>query len=216
MAAALVSLLIGAAPAFGGECADGADAYLEVLEGRRELPYHGFFGAASCLECRFATGANRWADANAADALRRCREAPIRARLAAALGPYVRLDASNDSLAAMRDRAAMTLASYGFTTVDSIDIYGIIAGRAAADHNGLVFNLPLLAAMDDPRTLSFVAAAYDSLRRGDLRRNRERLAAIMNCVYHLSGAGAVRFAARVARTEQDSLLVERARRVVDR
>ncbi|MFN0151823.1 MAG: pepsin/retropepsin-like aspartic protease family protein [bacterium] len=202
--------------AFGGECTDGDDAYLEVLEGRRTLPYHGYFGAASCLECDFDVGTNRWSGSLAAEALRGCRASPIRARVAAALDRYVKLDASNDSLAAMRDRAAVTLASYGFTSADSVDIYEIIAARIATDPNGLAFNLPLLAAMDDPRTLPFVTAAYDSLRGGSLRRNREKLIAIMNCVYHLSDAGAVRFAEQVMRTESDSLLVERAALIVNR
>jgi len=218
-AAMFVFLLVAAIvppPAFGGECADGDDAYLEVLEGRRTLPNHGFFGAARCLECEFDAAANRWSGQPAAEVLRDCRSAPIRARLAAALGPYLKLDASNDSLAAMRDRAAVTLASYGFASVDSIDVYEIIVARIEADPNGLVFNLPLLAAMDDPRALPLVTAVYDSLRGGSLRRNREKLVAIMNCLYHLSDPGAVRFAEQVMRTESDSLLVERARLIANR
>lgn len=198
------------------ECGDGAEAYLQVLEGRRELPYHGYWGATRCLECDFDTSKNRWAEPKAAVHFRQCREDSLRSRIAAALGPYLKLDASVDSLAAMRDRAAVTLASYGFTDVDSVDIYGIIVGRIAPNPNGLLFNLPLLAAMDDPRTLPFVATVYDSLRGDNLRKQREKLIAILNCVYHLSDPGAVAFAQKVAESERDPMLVERARLVLQR
>lgn len=200
----------------GEECGDEREAYLEVLEGRRDLPYRAFRSATDCLECDFNTSKNRWAGPTAAAHFSRCRKDSLRTRIAAALKSYLEMDASNDSLEAMRERAAVTLASYGFTEVDSIDVYEIIVGRIGPTPNGLVLNLPMLAAMDDPRTLPFVTAIYDSLRGEGLRRQREKLIAILNCIYHLSDPAAVAFAERVAESERDSLLVERARLVARR
>jgi hypothetical protein len=212
----LAMIVILAGQGVAGECIDGDEYYIEALEGkivmRAWADPHGY--CIGCLTRRCAS--KRWAGPNTAACFRSVRGDSLRPRLIAALTPYVQQVAVNDSLRSLRREAALVLASWGVPRAGSFDVFQFVADEIARREGTIDRAARLFAAMDDARAVPFLRASYDSLRGGDLIQTRDTLVEILSGLYHLSDSSAVAFAAEIAETETDSLLVERARRVVNR
>jgi hypothetical protein len=227
----LTTMLILPSHAAAGECVETDEYFVGIVEGTIvpdippgnderfgiEWKERAIEGAIWCLQCGCpATGTNRWAGPEAAACFKQCRSKPQRVRLIAALTPRIEAAIGVDSLQVNLYSMAFTLASWGVTKAGTFDVYAFIVKFHESAGIDPRSTLTLMAAMNDPRAITLLREKYSSLRAGNLAETRDSLVEILSCLYHLSDPSAVAFAAEIVKTESDPLLVERAKRVVNR
>ena len=206
--------------AWSGECIKSQQDYLQQLEGGLDdSSPSDLQHALWCLRmpCIGDVGGNRWAGPNTKEVLRRCTESEFRSRLVATCKPYLAMPKESGTYGAdLAYEAAMTLAHYGVSSVDDHDIFEMLTTRKLRHPFHLRWLLMALAAQDDPRTVSFLAQVTDSLRTDSDADYENGMITVLNCLYHITDASSLDLARSIVETEQDPVVIERAKRVLDR
>jgi hypothetical protein len=215
----LLAVLASPGPAVSGECGGKSDLYfvekLELFPGTLDVSKdRDLWRLQAIFNClrHCPDDPRRWAGPIATACLKTMREDPQRERIVAACIPYLGISRDTGPRRRIAHSAAATIALYGTSEVEGHDIFLLLT----ADRRNIDFFA--VAALGDRRTLAFLQATYDSLRSADGGpvESRDRLEQLLNCLYHVPGDSAVSFARVIAAEEHDSLVVERARRVINR
>jgi hypothetical protein len=200
-------------PVYAGECSDGAQDYLTCIERFAEgltdaRPLH----CLGCLRWDGHAARNRWAGPNAAARFRSCRKSSLRPRLATAGRRILDGHLETGGSRTLVRELLRTLAHYGIDRVGEHDVFQLLTANSET-----LFYIDL-ASLGDPRTVPLLRTRYQALRDRGLGSDadREELVAVLNCLYHVPTAAAVRLAAEIRDAESDPLVVERAQLVVDR
>lgn len=210
----LLTLLCCSSFVFGGVCIHGTEYYVLKIEAdpREDLKDLNLHHCFRCLRWERHTESNRWAGPVTAEYFRSKRESPLRDRIRSACLKYLDGPQTDKKERLIAHEAVRTLAHFGIGHVGDHDVFEILTSDDPS--------LPLvdLAALGDPRTVPVLKESYIDLKKSDLAadRIRKECITVLNCLYHISGNEAVQLAEFIVKIETDSLLIERAKRVVNR
>ena len=188
---------------YGKDCLDSDISYIHS-------------GNFDCLIARWNTSylenSNRWACPEAASAIRKQREWPLKKQLISLCQKKISNAIAKQPVDShLLYQVAQVCAIHGIQYVAGTDIFTLLTSRPK--------NLSMyrLASLGDVRAIPYIAHHYQSLRREKLtKENREKLISYLNCLYHISDFSTIVLASQLEESETDSLLKERIKLIIYR